>query len=85
MMQQAASTEALNRLKQLSLEEQRKFSQESLPEIPMNQQEHNDTAAKLQRISMDMKKVGRGLTKWYSISRDDTRAKMFFRTVSDPS
>ncbi|KAM4057118.1 hypothetical protein HRG_003965 [Hirsutella rhossiliensis] len=80
MMQQAAGTEALNRLKQLSQEEQRKFGQESLSEIPMNQQEHNDTAAKLQRISMDMKKVGRGLTKWYSITRDDARAKMFFRT-----
>jgi hypothetical protein len=29
-----------------------------------------------------MNKIGRGLRKWYSVTRDEARARMFFRTVS---
>lgn len=72
----------LARLKAIGQEEQRGSSQEVMVDIPMNPQEHSDTAAKLQRIVVDMGKIGRGLSKWYAITRDDQRAKMFFRTVS---
>lgn len=79
---QQPSADALNRLRAISLEEQRQFNQEAMPEIPMSSQERMDTSVKLQRIALDMNKVSRGLTKWYSITGDDARAKMFFRTVS---
>ncbi|KAJ6446668.1 PHD finger domain-containingprotein [Purpureocillium lavendulum] len=80
MQQQQAGNEAVNRLRQFSSEELRAFKEQSAPEIAMSPQERSDTAAKLQRIAGDMTKVSRGLTKWYSITRDDARAKMFFRT-----
>lgn len=82
MMQQQVGQEGVNRLRQLSGEEVRAFKEQPTPEIAMSPQERNETAAKLQRIATDMGKVGRGLTKWYSITRDDARAKIFFRTVS---
>ncbi|TWU77325.1 hypothetical protein ED733_005133 [Metarhizium rileyi] len=72
--------EPLNRLRTISQEEQRQFSQEAMPEISMSSQELAETGTKLQRIAQDMNKVSRGLTKWYSITRDDVRAKKFFRT-----
>ncbi|KJK77384.1 hypothetical protein H634G_07123 [Metarhizium anisopliae BRIP 53293] len=74
------TADALARLRAISQEEQRQFSQESMPEMSMNPQELGETGVKLQRIAQDMNKVSRGLTKWYSITRDDARAKMFFRT-----
>jgi hypothetical protein len=46
----------------------------------MSPQELGETGGKIQRIAQDMNKVGRGLTKWYTLTRDDARAKMFFRT-----
>ncbi|KAG8416426.1 hypothetical protein J3458_007013 [Metarhizium acridum] len=74
------TADALARLRTISQEEQRQFSQESMPEISMIPRELGETGTKLQRIAQDMNKVSRGLTKWYSITRDDARAKMFFRT-----
>ncbi|KHN99640.1 uncharacterized protein MAM_02493 [Metarhizium album ARSEF 1941] len=75
-----AAPDLIARLQIISQEELRQFSQESMPEISMTAQELGETGAKLQRIAQDVYRVGRGLTKWYSITRDDARAKMFFRT-----
>ncbi|KAH7188320.1 uncharacterized protein B0J16DRAFT_317989 [Fusarium flagelliforme] len=74
-----AGNETMARLKALGQEEQRKSIQEVMNDIPMTQEEHNEMAAKLTKIVVDMTKIGRGLTKWYNITRDDARAKMFFR------
>jgi hypothetical protein len=74
--------EILARLKALGQEEQRQSVRENDPEIPMSQQEYQETADKLKRIVVDMSKIGRGLSRWYGLTRDDQRAKMFFRTVS---
>ncbi|KAL6796176.1 hypothetical protein GGI42DRAFT_331043 [Trichoderma sp. SZMC 28013] len=75
-----AAGDSLNRLKLIVKEEQRQFSQEQMVEIPMGPEEYAETAQKLKRIVSDMGKVGRGLSKWYAITQDDVRAKMFFRT-----
>ncbi|EXM13004.1 hypothetical protein V3481_017379 [Fusarium oxysporum f. sp. vasinfectum] len=72
--------EIMARLKALGQEEQRQFVRENDPEIPMSQQEYQETADKLKRIVVDMSKISRGLGKWYGLTRDDQRAKMFFRT-----
>jgi hypothetical protein len=79
----APPSESLMRLKMIGQEEQKQFAQESTPDIPMSPEEYAETAAKLKRIVVDMGKVGRGLSKWYSLTQDDARAKMFFRTVSE--
>jgi hypothetical protein len=76
---QQPGNETMARLKALGQEEQRKSMQEVMNDIPMSQEEHNEMAAKLTKIVVDMTKIGRGLTKWYNITRDDTRAKLFFR------
>lgn len=80
--QMQAGQDNMNRLRILGQEEARNSQSEVLPDIPMNSHEYSDTGVKLQRIVVDMSKIGRGLSKWYSITRDDERAKMFFRTVS---
>ncbi|KAL5626839.1 hypothetical protein FOBRF1_001182 [Fusarium oxysporum] len=72
--------EILARLKALGQEEQRQSVRENDPEIPMSQQEYQETADKLKKIVVDMSKIGRGLSRWYGLTRDDQRAKMFFRT-----
>lgn len=81
---QTGSDILVRRLKSIGQDEQKLFAQESMPDIPMDPQEQVDTGSKLQRIVIDMSKVGRGLSKWYTITRDDARAKMFFRAVSIP-
>ncbi|KAH7252415.1 hypothetical protein BKA59DRAFT_160333 [Fusarium tricinctum] len=84
MQLQAGQTQPQNeimaRLKALGQEEQRQSMLENMPEIPMSPQEHGETASKLQRIVVDMSKIGRGLSKWYGLTHDDKRAKLFFRT-----
>ncbi|KAJ3511245.1 hypothetical protein NM208_g15449 [Fusarium decemcellulare] len=70
----------MERLKAIGQEEQRQSSQEPVTDIPMSPEEYNDTSAKLTKIVVDMGKIGRGLKKWYTITRDDARARMFFRT-----
>jgi hypothetical protein len=77
-----ATNESLARLRVIGQEVQRQFATEAMPDIMMSPQDHADTANKLQRIVQDMTNIGRGLSKWYALTRDDARAKMFFRTVS---
>jgi hypothetical protein len=81
-MQPQTQNEIMARLKALGQEEQRQSMLENMPEISMSPQEHGETASKLQRIVVDMSKIGRGLSKWYGLTHDDKRAKLFFRTVS---
>jgi hypothetical protein len=80
--QGAAGAENLARLKAIGQEEQRSFSQQPMPDVQMTPQELTETAQKLQRMVGDMSKIGRGLSKWYSLTQDDHRARLFFRTVS---
>lgn len=76
------ANESLVRLKSIGQEEQRTFSQQSMPDIPMSSQELQETAQRLQRMVGDMSKIGKGLSKWYSLTQDDNRARLFFRMVS---
>lgn len=75
-----AVNETLLRLKMIGVEEQKQFNQETMADIQMSPEEYAETAGKLKRIVSDMSKVGRGLSKWYAITQDDARARMFFRT-----
>ena len=77
----ADGSENLNRLRTIGQEEQKRFAQESMPDIQMTPAEYQSTVEKLRRIVVDMGKIGRGLSKWYGISKDDERARGFFRMV----
>ena len=78
------SNENLARLKEIAAQEQKQLVKEVMPDLPMGPEELAETLQKLQRIVIDMNKIVRGLNKWYAITRDDARAKAFFRTVSLP-
>ncbi|KAK2594946.1 hypothetical protein QQS21_007349 [Conoideocrella luteorostrata] len=77
---QQPNAEAINRLRTISQEEAKQFGLEMMSDISMSPQEYSETCVKIQRLAGDMTKVSRGLTKWYLLTRDDARAKMFFRT-----
>jgi hypothetical protein len=78
-----AAQDNVNMLKAMGLEESRAFNQrEPYPDIPMSPDVYAETADKLRRIVVDMGKIARGLGKWYSITKDNERARMFFRMVS---
>lgn len=74
--------ECLRHLWKLGQEEQKRFAQESMPDIPMSPEEYAEIAAKLRQIVLDMDKVGRGLNAWYLFTESDSRAKRFYRAVS---
>lgn len=76
------SEDDVNRLKTLSAEELRLLQHEQMLEIPMSAEEKSEIASKIEKIVTDMGKIGKGLGKWYAITHDDARAKMYFRTVS---
>ena len=76
------SNDNMTRLKEIAAQEQKQFVKEVMPDLPMGPEEQAETLQKLQRIVIDMYKITRGLNKWYAITRDDARAKAFFKTVS---
>lgn len=76
--QQAADME---RLKQIGQEEHRNSRNEVMAEVAMNAQERNMMGIKLQKLKADMGKIGRVLGKWYGSTRDEGRARDYFRTV----
>jgi hypothetical protein len=77
---QSKNSDAMARLKAIGQDEQRAFALENLQDIPMDASEHAETATKLLRIAQDMAKVSKGLSRWFAITGDDARAKLFFRT-----
>jgi hypothetical protein len=76
------SAEDMNRLKALSAEEHQLLQRESMPDISMTDEEKKKMTAKIQQIVGHMTKLGRAFSKWYAITHDDARARMYFRTVS---
>ena len=80
--QMGLTAEDMNRLKVISAEEQRSLAQDPMTDIPMSAEERAETIAKIQETVKNMSKIGRGLGKWYAITHDDSRARMFFKTVS---
>lgn len=78
--QKQQSSEDVNRLKVLSAEEARALASDPMPDILMPVEEKKYVAGKITKMADDLKKVGKGLGKWYAITHDDSRARMFFRT-----
>ncbi|KAK8123271.1 hypothetical protein PG999_003189 [Apiospora kogelbergensis] len=73
--------EDIERLRQIGAEEQRASNNEQLQDVIMNQEQHADMTTKIQRMVFEMSKLGRALGRWYSLTHDDNRARMFFRML----
>ncbi|KAK8076737.1 hypothetical protein PG994_004009 [Apiospora phragmitis] len=71
--------EDIERLRQIGAEEQRASNNEQLQDVIMNPEQHADMTTKIQRMVFEMSKLGRALGRWYSLTHDDNRARMFFR------
>ncbi|KAK8061179.1 hypothetical protein PG997_015400 [Apiospora hydei] len=74
-----STQEDIERLRQIGAEEQRASNNEQLQDVLMNPEQHADMTTKIQRMVFEMSKLGRALGRWYSLTRDDNRARMFFR------
>ncbi|GJC94972.1 C2H2 type zinc finger domain protein [Colletotrichum higginsianum] len=68
-----------DKLRRIGQEEQRLMMTEHMPDIPMSPEQRQETCAKLMKIVVDMGKIGKALGRWYAATRDDGRAKSYFR------
>ncbi|KAF5501690.1 hypothetical protein CGCS363_v006477 [Colletotrichum siamense] len=67
------------KLRRIGQEEQKAMMTENMPDIPMNPNERAETAQLLIRLVHDMGKIGKALGRWYAATRDDARARAYFR------
>lgn len=71
----------IERLKQIGSEAQRQCSQEVLQDVVLNPQQHAEMVLNIRRLINEMAKLGKVLGRWYNLTRDDARAKMYFKLV----
>ncbi|KAI1643828.1 uncharacterized protein F4817DRAFT_234532 [Daldinia loculata] len=77
--QQPQMSEAMQHLKSIGQEEHMNAAREPYQEIPMNPEQYQDMAQKIQSMVSEMGKVSKILGRWYTLTRDDNRARMFFK------
>ncbi|KAI0846222.1 hypothetical protein F5Y00DRAFT_147708 [Daldinia vernicosa] len=77
--QQQQMSEAMLHLKSIGQEEHMNAAREPYQEIPMNPEQYQDMAQKIQSLVSEMGKVSKILGRWYTLTRDDNRARMFFK------
>ncbi|ORY70067.1 uncharacterized protein BCR38DRAFT_98988 [Pseudomassariella vexata] len=76
---QQQNSEDINRLRAIGQEEQRSSLAEVLQDIPMSAADYADMAQKIKNSSAEMSKIAKGLGRWYTMTHDDARARMFFK------
>lgn len=76
---QSQTQEDAAKLRAMGYEEFQLFANVQLQDIPMTPQEHQELGAKLQLLTVEMGRLGKALIRWYSLTRDDARARMFFK------
>ncbi|KAG8361537.1 hypothetical protein FVEN_g919 [Fusarium venenatum] len=67
------------RLNQIYPKEQLQLLRKEKPDIPMEPFECSQVARDLTRTVMEMEHVSRNMSEWYTITRDDVRARMFYK------
>ncbi|XDG00468.1 hypothetical protein ABKA04_000083 [Annulohypoxylon sp. FPYF3050] len=77
--QQPHMSEEMQRLKAIGQEEHMSASKESYHEIPMTPEQYQDMGQKIQSMVGEMTKISKILGRWYTLTKDDNRARMFFR------
>ncbi|KAH9883897.1 hypothetical protein F4778DRAFT_800612 [Xylariomycetidae sp. FL2044] len=69
----------LARLRQIGQEEQSAGQREQLQEISTSPEQYQEMAQKNRELAVMLNKIGRVLTRWYISTRDDARARQFFK------
>ncbi|KAI1093330.1 hypothetical protein F5B19DRAFT_482886 [Rostrohypoxylon terebratum] len=77
--QQPHMSEEMQCLKAISQEEHMSASKESYHEIQMTPEQYQDMGQKIQSMVGEMTKISKILRRWYTLTKDDNRARMFFR------
>ncbi|KAI1409548.1 hypothetical protein F5Y13DRAFT_182031 [Hypoxylon sp. FL1857] len=77
--QQSQLSEEMQRLKAIGQEEHINAAKEPYHEIPMTPEQYSDMAQKIQSMVGEMGKISKILGRWYTLTRDDNRARMFFK------
>ncbi|TRX91330.1 hypothetical protein FHL15_007752 [Xylaria flabelliformis] len=72
-------SEEMVRLRTIGQERYQAELKEQLPDIPMTPEQHRDMLHKIQALGVEMTKMSKLLTRWYSFTRDDMRAGLFFK------
>ncbi|KAI1372975.1 hypothetical protein F4677DRAFT_232668 [Hypoxylon crocopeplum] len=75
----ANSSEEIQRLKAIGQEEHTYALSEPYQEIPMSPEQYQDMARKIQSMVGEMTKISKILGRWYALTKDDNRARMFFK------
>jgi hypothetical protein len=73
---------AMNRLKAIMTEEESKAASESLHDVPLDRAQTERVIKSLQANLGPIKGTKKAVGKWYLATRDDNRARKFFRFVS---
>ncbi|RYC66029.1 hypothetical protein CHU98_g131 [Xylaria longipes] len=72
-------SEEVMRLRAIGQEKYQAEWKEQLPDIPMTPEQHREIAHKIQALGVEMSKMSKLLARWYSFTRDDGRAGLFFK------
>ncbi|KAI0429186.1 hypothetical protein F5Y09DRAFT_264741 [Xylaria sp. FL1042] len=75
----SATSEEILRLKAIGQEQHAIGMKEQLPDIPMTPGQYQETAQRVQVTCGEMNKISRILTRWYAVTHDDARVKLFFK------
>lgn len=71
----------VERLNQICYEEGRAYTDDQLPDVVMDPEQHAGMITDIQLMLLEMNSIGRALGAWYRATDDDNRARMFFRMV----
>jgi hypothetical protein len=75
-----ANSEDIKRLKVFSMEETQR-AQEYMPDIPMDSQTKEKMVELLKQIHYPLSNVAKAVPRWFAVTHDENRARMFFRAV----
>ncbi|KAI0402734.1 hypothetical protein F4802DRAFT_608558 [Xylaria palmicola] len=72
-------SEEMMRLKAIGQEQHQLAAKEPLPDIPMTPEQYREAARGIQVSTTEINKVSRLLGRWYTLTHDDERARLFFK------
>ena len=75
-----SNAEDMKKLKSFSQEEAQR-AREPLPDIPMDPETKATMITLLRQIHQPLSNVAKAVPKWFAVTRDENRARIFFRTV----
>ncbi|KAI0166574.1 hypothetical protein GGR57DRAFT_30452 [Xylariaceae sp. FL1272] len=75
----ASNTPEMVQLRAIGQEQHLASAQEQLPDIPMTPKQYEDVKQRILSLVAEMSKLSKVLGRWYTYTRDDGRARLFFK------